>query len=204
MSDNGPEVDPPEPAEPQPPEVVVEPEAPSQADDLSDPGATEDIPEPEVTPEPEPDPAPEIEPQPDPEPDAEPDVDPDPQPEIAPQPTPEPESAPEPVTAAADGATPIWMRRPWQIGAGVAALLLILVIWLVGSLPLGQALEPLENPTLVLVAADGRPIAKRGSYKEEPVEVAKLPKYVSGAFIAIEDRRFYLSLIHIDAADRRG
>ena len=187
MSDNDPEVDPPEPAEPLPPEVIVEPEAPSLADDLSDLGAAEDIPEPEVTPELESDPDPEIEPQADPEPDAHP----DPQPEIAPQPTPEPESAAGPVTAAADGSTPLWMRRPWQIGAGVAALLLIFMVWLVGSLPLGQALEPLENPTLVLVAADGRPIAKRGSYKEEPVEVAKLPKYVSGAFVSIEDRRFY-------------
>ena len=165
MSDNGPEVDPPEPAEPLPPEVIVEPEAPSLADDLSDLGAAEDIPEPEVTPELESDPDPEIEPQADPEPDAHP----DPQPEIAPQPTPEPESAAGPVTAT--GGSPTTRLE--------------------GSLPLGQALEPLENPTLVLVAADGRPIAKRGSYKEEPVEVAKLPKYVSGAFVSIEDRRFY-------------
>jgi penicillin-binding protein 1A len=43
----------------------------------------------------------------------------------------------------------------------------------------------------VLVAEDGSPIARRGSYKEAPIDVAKLPAYVPGAFIAIEDRRFY-------------
>ena len=189
MSANDPEVDPPESAEPQPDEAVAEPETPSPAEDLADVGATQDIPEPEVTPDPQPDPDPESDPEPEAEPEPELVPESDPPPEIAPQPSPEPEATSAPVTA--NGAPPIWMRRPWQIGAGVVALLLIFMVWLVGSLPLGQALEPLESPTLVLVAADGRPIAKRGSYKEAPVEVAKLPKYVSGAFVSIEDRRFY-------------
>jgi penicillin-binding protein 1A len=87
---------------------------------------------------------------------------------------------------------PIWKRRPWQIGAAASvAVVIAIIVSLLWSLPLGRALEPLANPTLVIVASDGSPIARRGSYKEAPVEVAKLPAYVPGAFIAIEDRRFY-------------
>jgi penicillin-binding protein 1A len=71
----------------------------------------------------------------------------------------------------------------------------VLVVVLIGSLfwslPLSRALEPLNNSAIVLVAEDGSPIARRGSYKEAPIDVAKLPAYVPGAFIAIEDRRFY-------------
>jgi penicillin-binding protein 1A len=76
------------------------------------------------------------------------------------------------------------------VGLSVLAVVLI-ALWLTWALPLGRALEPLPNPTLVLVSADGKAFARRGSYKEAPVDAAKLPKYVPGAFIAIEDRRFY-------------
>jgi penicillin-binding protein 1A len=87
---------------------------------------------------------------------------------------------------------PLWKRRSWQAGAAISILAVIgVVVALLWSLPLGRALEPLATPTLVLVASDGRPIARRGSYKEAPVEIAKLPAYVPAAFIAIEDRRFY-------------
>ena len=87
---------------------------------------------------------------------------------------------------------PIWKQRPWQIGAGLVVLAIVAVVtWLLWSLPLGRALEPANNPTMVLLASDGSPIARRGSYKEAPIEAAKLPAYVPGAFIAIEDRRFY-------------
>jgi 1A family penicillin-binding protein len=83
-------------------------------------------------------------------------------------------------------------RRPWTtaaIGAGVG--LLLLIASLVWALPLGRALEPLPSPTLVLVTADGKAFARRGSYKEAPVVASELPRHVSGAFVAIEDRRFY-------------
>ncbi len=88
---------------------------------------------------------------------------------------------------------PIWKRRPWLIGAAATTVLVVIavIVSLLWSLPLGRALEPLANPTLVIVAADGKPIARRGSYKEAPVVASKLPAYVPGAFIAIEDRRFY-------------
>ena len=66
-----------------------------------------------------------------------------------------------------------------------------IIIWLVLTAPLGRALEPAQKPALVLTDSGGRPIARRGDYKEAPVDIAKLPKYVPAALIAIEDRRFY-------------
>ena len=90
-------------------------------------------------------------------------------------------------------------RRRWQqirpfLLPGIAVfsgICIALVIWLTLSAPLGRALEPAQKPSLVLVDSGGKPIARRGDYKEEPVEIARLPKYVPAALIAIEDRRFY-------------
>ncbi|HPU16586.1 MAG TPA: transglycosylase domain-containing protein, partial [Polymorphobacter sp.] len=73
----------------------------------------------------------------------------------------------------------------------LALLLVATLAWLIVTAPLGRALEPLKEPSLVMLSADGKPIARRGDYKEAPVDVAKLPKYVPAALIAIEDRRFY-------------
>lgn len=84
-----------------------------------------------------------------------------------------------------------WLRRLPKIAAGVLLVFFGIVAWLAVTAPLGKALEPLETPALVLTAADGTPIARRGSFKAEPVDVAKLPDHVGEAFVAIEDRRFY-------------
>ncbi len=75
--------------------------------------------------------------------------------------------------------------------AVVAGFVLALLIWLVLTAPLGRALEPARKPSLVLTDSGGRAIARRGDYKEAPVEIARLPKYVPAALIAIEDRRFH-------------
>ena len=84
------------------------------------------------------------------------------------------------------------LRRHWQLVLGLVVLTIIaLAVWLVVTAPLGRALEPLKNPGLILLDASGRPIARRGDYKEAPVTIAELPKYVPAAFVAIEDRRFY-------------
>ncbi|MBT9471094.1 MAG: transglycosylase domain-containing protein [Pseudomonadota bacterium] len=106
----------------------------------------------------------------------------------------DPTGAPETVRApmgAAIAKPPFWRRRLWQVAGGAVLALIALIVFMVWSLPLGRALEPLANPTLILVSADGKPFARRGSYKEQPVDVTKLPKHVPGAFVAIEDRRFY-------------
>jgi penicillin-binding protein 1A len=86
---------------------------------------------------------------------------------------------------------PWWMIRRVQMGLGAAAFVLLVFLWLTWALPLGRALEPLPTPTLVLITADGKPFSRRGSYKEAPVDAAKLPAHVTRAFVAIEDRRFF-------------
>ena len=73
----------------------------------------------------------------------------------------------------------------------LTGFLVALVIWLVLTAPLGRALEPAKKPALVLTDSGGRPIARRGDYKEAPVDIARLPLYVPAALIAIEDRRYY-------------
>jgi penicillin-binding protein 1A len=72
-----------------------------------------------------------------------------------------------------------------------AAIAVGLFLQLSMTLPLGRALQPLADPSLVIEDSGGRPIARLGGYKEPPVEVEALPAHVGQAFIAIEDRRFY-------------
>ncbi len=92
-------------------------------------------------------------------------------------------------------------HRLW-FGAGLGALLplVILMVWLSASLPISRALEPLPSRALILLDNQGRPFARRGAYKEAPVEIRALPSHVPAAFIAIEDRRFY----HHIGVDFRG
>ena len=91
------------------------------------------------------------------------------------------------------GLSVAWARvRPWRwwIAGGIVGLFGLLVAWLVATAPLGRALEPAKQPSLIITDMNGKPIARRGDYKEEPVKIAQLPAYVPAAFIAIEDRRF--------------
>jgi penicillin-binding protein 1A len=82
-------------------------------------------------------------------------------------------------------------RRWWRWGfTALSALLLITLLWLIVTAPLSRALEPLDDPAMLLLSEEGRPIARRGAVKDEPVEAAKLDPMTPAAFIAIEDRRF--------------
>ena len=82
-------------------------------------------------------------------------------------------------------------RRRWRYFVyGFSALLLVTLLWLVITAPLGRALEPLDDPAILLLSQEGVPIAKRGAIKDEPVEIARLDPLTPAAFIAIEDRRF--------------
>jgi penicillin-binding protein 1A len=83
-------------------------------------------------------------------------------------------------------------RRRWVLWFyAISLVLLVLLAWLIVTAPLSRALEPLDDPAMLLVSADGHPIARRGAVKEAPVEAAKLNPLTPAAFVAIEDRRFY-------------
>ena len=82
-----------------------------------------------------------------------------------------------------------WARR---ITVGLFALLIVLVAWLALTAPLSKSLKPLVPPQLTLLAADGTPIARTGAVVAEPVRVKALPPHVVHAFLAIEDRDFYV------------
>jgi len=83
-------------------------------------------------------------------------------------------------------------RRRWPIYLySISALVLITLVWLVITAPLSRALEPLQDPALLLVSDDGHAIARHGAIKEPPVDVTKLNPLTPAAFVAIEDRRFY-------------
>lgn len=76
----------------------------------------------------------------------------------------------------------------------IFSVVAVLVLWLAVTAPLNQSLQPIAAPNFLVVAANGQPIARRGAVRAEPVDVLQLPPYVSQAFIAIEDRRFYRHL----------
>ncbi|HUP66931.1 MAG TPA: transglycosylase domain-containing protein [Sphingomicrobium sp.] len=98
-----------------------------------------------------------------------------------PVPEPEPEQA-----------APAPKRRRWPIYLySLAGLLVVLLGWLILTAPLSRALEPLDDPALLLLSDDGHAIARRGAIKEQPVDVDKLNPLTPAAFVAIEDRRFY-------------
>ncbi|MCM8557362.1 transglycosylase domain-containing protein [Sphingomicrobium sediminis] len=81
-----------------------------------------------------------------------------------------------------------WLR--WGF-TGFSAIFLVTLLWLIFTAPLGRSLEPLEEPAMLFLSAEGQPIARRGAIKDEPVDVTRLPAHVTQAFMAIEDRRFY-------------
>jgi penicillin-binding protein 1A len=83
-------------------------------------------------------------------------------------------------------------RRRWPIYLySISALILATLLWLIITAPLSRALEPLEDPALLLLSDDGHAIARRGAIKEAPVDVTRLNPLTPAAFVAIEDRRFY-------------
>ncbi|MFL6735521.1 MAG: transglycosylase domain-containing protein [Sphingomonas sp.] len=110
------------------------------------------------------------------------------------------EDLPDPFVAAS-GPEPQWLapdeerpkgRRRWPIYLySVSALILVTLVWLIVTAPLSRALEPLQDPALLLQSEDGHAIARRGAIKEAPVDVTKLNPLTPAAFVAIEDRRFY-------------
>ncbi|MEO6151748.1 MAG: transglycosylase domain-containing protein [Croceibacterium sp.] len=90
--------------------------------------------------------------------------------------------------------SPARRTRGWWLKRGVLALsglLLVIVLWLALTAPLSKSLQPIAPPEITLLAADGTPIARNGASVDRPVTVARLPRHVTQALLAIEDRRFY-------------
>jgi penicillin-binding protein 1A len=82
--------------------------------------------------------------------------------------------------------------RRWPIYLySISGLLLLTLVWLVLTAPLSRALEPLQDPALLLLSGDGHAIARRGAVKKAPVDATRLNPLTPAAFVAIEDRRFY-------------
>jgi penicillin-binding protein 1A len=75
----------------------------------------------------------------------------------------------------------------WLAIAAAASLALV-----GATLPPIQSLEvPKRPPTVEIVGVDGRALVSRGEMSGTDVPLKQLPSYVSKAFVAIEDRRFY-------------
>ena len=96
----------------------------------------------------------------------------------------------------APGAEPEAQPKPRRsrrrvIFYAVSGILLLTLLWLIVTAPLSRALEPLDDPALLLVSQEGRPIARRGAIKEAPVVASTLDPLTTAAFVAIEDRRFH-------------
>ncbi len=91
-------------------------------------------------------------------------------------------------------------RRAKLIALSALAVVVVTFVWLFFTAPLSKALQPLPDPAMLFVSADGHAIARRGAMKEAPVDVTKLKPFTPAAFVAIEDRRFY----HHWGVDPRG
>lgn len=87
-----------------------------------------------------------------------------------------------------------WPKRRKWIKRGIYGFLIFFVLtllWLAITAPLSRSLQPIGPPSITLVSAQGKAIARKGAVIDKPVKIADLPKHVPQAFIAIEDRRFY-------------
>ncbi|WP_448501195.1 transglycosylase domain-containing protein [Sphingomonas sp.] len=107
---------------------------------------------------------------------------------------PTPSSTPPTPPPADPGLPPAWRpsRARWlpRIAAGAIVILLLMVAWLAITAPLSRSLEPPVPPSITLLSAEGDPIVRHGADIGDPVNAARLPDHVTGAFLAIEDRRF--------------
>lgn len=95
---------------------------------------------------------------------------------------------PPPTPPAAPRSRWRWVKRAFIAGF---ALFVLLVAYLAITAPLSKSLQPPAPPSITLLSAEGTPIARRGATIGDPVNAARLPAHVVGAFVAIEDRRFY-------------
>ena len=76
----------------------------------------------------------------------------------------------------------------WAVIAAIGA-----IVWIGIHLPPIQSLEiPKRPPSVLILGLNGATLATRGDMGGAEVPLRELPDYVPKAFVAIEDRRFYL------------
>jgi len=94
-------------------------------------------------------------------------------------------------------------RSSWRIGrlaywGAVAALWVVIavigtIVWVGLHLPPIQSLEiPKRPPSIQILGLDGRVLATRGEMGGAAVPLREVPAYLPKAFVAIEDRRFFV------------
>lgn len=105
-----------------------------------------------------------------------------------------PRDAPPPPSGSGPELPPGWRpsRARWlpRIVGGLIVLLVLVIAWLAITAPLSRSLEPPVPPSITLLSAEGDPIVRHGADIGAAVDAATLPDHVTGAFLAIEDRRF--------------
>jgi len=82
----------------------------------------------------------------------------------------------------------------WSAVAGLWLVIAMIggAVWVGAHLPPIQSLEiPKRPPSIKIVDLQGHPLAMRGDMGGAAVPLKDLPRHVSHAFLAIEDRRFY-------------
>jgi len=82
----------------------------------------------------------------------------------------------------------------WSLVAGLWCFIgaIGVIGWVAAHLPPIQSLEvPKRPPSIQIVGLNGRVLATRGEMGGSAVPLRELPPYLSKAFLAIEDRRFY-------------
>ncbi len=82
----------------------------------------------------------------------------------------------------------------WGATLSIWGLIVVagIIAWYAAHLPPTHTLEvPPRPPNIAILAADGAELANRGDTGGAAVQLKSLPKHVSEALIAIEDRRFY-------------
>lgn len=92
-------------------------------------------------------------------------------------------------------------RRIWILSPLVSIAVIALAILLSASLaydpspaktyPLSKTIEAPTDRELVLLAANGKPFARRGGCYDTPVTLDETPEHFIDALLATEDRRFY-------------
>jgi penicillin-binding protein 1A len=80
------------------------------------------------------------------------------------------------------------------VSCGILGLIASLEVPPIVRYPIEQTLRPALKRPLVLLAADGKPFAKRGDCMAAPVTIDELPQHFIDALVAMEDRRFYSHL----------